>query len=51
MIYFLYVAILALTKDLNPGPFVMNFIVYLEVFVDTISMHLFENPCSDYVSY
>lgn len=49
MIHFLYVAILA--KDLNPGPFVMNFIVYLEVFVDTISMHLFGNPCSDYVSY
>lgn len=51
MIPFLYVPILALAKDLNPGPFVMNFIVYLEVFVDTISMHLFENSCSDYVSY
>lgn len=51
MIHFPYVAILALTKDLNPGPLFMNFIVYLEGFVDTISMHLFENPCSDYVKY
>lgn len=51
MIYFFYVFILVFVKDLNFGLFVMNFIVYLEVFVDIILMYLFENLCSDYVSY